>query len=289
MNILFLDSSTEKLYAGLCKVKNFNEFNKINKFNLEKEYKLIVKNSDLFEIYQIIIDAGFKHTENIYEIVLNILNLGRLDNVSDIDLVVLGAGPGSFTGIRIAYSFIKGLLVNSDIKIIEIPSIFIKFISFVFNNGFISEDDIIVPLIFGKKKKFYGMIQRAKDLEKIFKEKGEINLIKDFYYFDFEIKNIFSILKDVIDKDNNKNIKLFFDSEFNQNEEFYNEFYKNKNLLLIQEEKNINLYTSKIEVDLERVFLFVLTYLNKIFKNSIDKIEPFYLREPDAYENLKKL
>lgn len=290
MNILFLDSSTEKLLGSIFKVKE-SVLNKNSTDNIKidnfRNFKVSDKNN-FYEFYHVEINAGYKHTENIYEVVNSIFKLSSIENIDQIDYVLLGAGPGSFTGVRIAYAFVKGLFCNKNIKIVQVPSIFIKFISFFIENSFIYENDIIIPLIFGKKNRFYGMMEAPKIVIDVFNKKDKVNLIKDFFYFDFEIKNIFVLLKEKIDKFYIENIRVFFDNELLKDQKFEENFCELKKEFFISEEKKVQIFDTFFKYDLEKFFIFILKYIQKIEYNDITNIDPFYLREPDAYENLKK-
>ena len=43
--------------------------------------------------------------------------------VGDLAAVAVGIGPGSFTGLRVSLSYVKGLIIGSGLKIVGIPSL----------------------------------------------------------------------------------------------------------------------------------------------------------------------
>ena len=44
-------------------------------------------------------------------------------SANDIDFVSISAGPGSFNGLRIGYSFVKGFLFHTNIQLVSVPSL----------------------------------------------------------------------------------------------------------------------------------------------------------------------
>lgn len=75
--------------------------------NLIAEYSLYVKNI---------------HDSALAELTQHLLrSVGQSAN--DIDFVSISAGPGSFTGLRIGYSFVKGLLFHTNIQLVSVPSL----------------------------------------------------------------------------------------------------------------------------------------------------------------------
>ena len=43
--------------------------------------------------------------------------------INDVYALCISSGPGSFTGLRIGYSFAKGLIFNTSLKLIEVPTL----------------------------------------------------------------------------------------------------------------------------------------------------------------------
>lgn len=62
-----------------------------------------------------------KHTDELLLSVDELLTSANL-KMSDIDVIGVCKGPGSFTGIRVAISICKGLVVESKIKVVEISN-----------------------------------------------------------------------------------------------------------------------------------------------------------------------
>ena len=57
-----------------------------------------------------------KHTDELLYVVDELLNLAEL-KIKEIDNICVCIGPGSFTGIRVAISIVKGLAVESNAKV----------------------------------------------------------------------------------------------------------------------------------------------------------------------------
>ena len=67
------------------------------------------------------------YVKNIHDAALAELTNQLLRSVgqsaNDIDFVSISAGPGSFTGLRIGYSFVKGFLFHTNIQLVSVPSL----------------------------------------------------------------------------------------------------------------------------------------------------------------------
>lgn len=68
------------------------------------------------------IDAGLRHAQRILPAVDHCLKEAGL-GVRDLDLLACAAGPGSFTGLRIALSTIKGLSSALGIPFVTVPTL----------------------------------------------------------------------------------------------------------------------------------------------------------------------
>ena len=126
MNILALDSSFEVLSLALAS-KN--------------------------EVFYTEVDSGMRHSELMMECADWLLKKAGL-NPNDLNLVVCMKGPGSFTGLRIAYSAGKGLSLALGIPLRTVPTldcIAYPFSAFPF---------LVIPVIDAKKGCFFSALYR---------------------------------------------------------------------------------------------------------------------------------
>jgi tRNA threonylcarbamoyladenosine biosynthesis protein TsaB len=65
---------------------------------------------------------GRSHAEHLGQWIQMALGVTRM-NVRDVDLIVVGTGPGSFTGIRIGIAMAKGLALSADVPLIGISTL----------------------------------------------------------------------------------------------------------------------------------------------------------------------
>jgi len=67
-------------------------------------------------------DSGkFAHNQRLFEMIDEILK-GAGIAIKDVDLFAVGVGPGSFTGLRVGVSAVKGMAIGLDKKIIPVSS-----------------------------------------------------------------------------------------------------------------------------------------------------------------------
>ncbi|QEN05748.1 tRNA (adenosine(37)-N6)-threonylcarbamoyltransferase complex dimerization subunit type 1 TsaB [Thiospirochaeta perfilievii] len=124
--------------------------------------------------YYEIIDEGFTHSENIIPTIEKLLSKGNI-TIKDLDLLVCTRGPGSFTGLRISMSTLKGISLGLNIPLVSIPTLDV----YAENINF---DGIVIPIIDARKKSFYLSLYTngnkiTEDLDLPFNE--VIKLLKD--------------------------------------------------------------------------------------------------------------
>ena len=95
MNILALDSSTEACSVALLTDQNVSE-----KFAI----------------------IGRGHAEHLLPMIENLLDENGA-TLEDIDLFAYGAGPGSFTGLRIGAAMMQGLALARECKLVAVSSL----------------------------------------------------------------------------------------------------------------------------------------------------------------------
>ncbi len=121
------------------------------------------------------LSGGQQHSENL---VPKIIELTKNQNLklTDLDLLVCTKGPGSFTGLRIAMSALKGISLASNIPLVAIETNKLLASTVSYFNG------TIMSAIDARKKRFY--ISLFKNTERLTKdldidENETIELIKD--------------------------------------------------------------------------------------------------------------
>ena len=95
MNILSLDTSTEVLSIALKTDNSYEER---------------------------LINGGFSHSESLLNEILSLLERANL-TLKDLNLLIASKGPGSFTGLRVGISSLKGIRAGSDAKLVTVPTL----------------------------------------------------------------------------------------------------------------------------------------------------------------------
>jgi len=155
-----------------------------------------------YENDQILLEYNIERTQ-VHSIVLADMFNNGLNylnkSVSDLSLAAIATGPGSYTGLRIGMSFIKGLCYGSDIPLIGVSNFNVLALQAYYN------DCSFITLINANKGKFYYAKFETNPEE--FSEKGII-----------EIKSLNQIA--------NKNTGIIFDyyTKINEKNEPWNKF-----------------------------------------------------------------
>ncbi|MDO4460314.1 MAG: tRNA (adenosine(37)-N6)-threonylcarbamoyltransferase complex dimerization subunit type 1 TsaB [Clostridia bacterium] len=80
------------------------------------------------------INTKFTHSQTLMPMVSSVFDFTKI-NLSDIDLIAVSEGPGSFTGVRIGIATAKGLAVPGKIKCMGISSLEALAFNLYDNNG----------------------------------------------------------------------------------------------------------------------------------------------------------
>lgn len=175
--------------------------------------------------------------------------------LKDITNVIISIGPGSFTGVRIAISVVKGLFYGKNVEIFEVNELeALAYQAVNFKNCEIKESDIIYSMIdSGKEKIYYGKYRKIKEnkLELVGEQKVE------------KLDNLIEAIKN----ENNFKNYIVGDAGLNYNEKITRDL-GNKVKFLEEKDMKINASTFyemyKLNV-LKKVDLFILKpdYLEK--------------------------
>ncbi|MBU0936407.1 MAG: tRNA (adenosine(37)-N6)-threonylcarbamoyltransferase complex dimerization subunit type 1 TsaB [Spirochaetes bacterium] len=99
------------------------------------------------------IDAGYRHAERLMSAVEYCVHEAGLQ-ASELDLLACTGGPGSFTGLRIALSTIKGLALGLGKPYVLVPTLE------VFAYESLALCKVVVPLLDAKRNQSYAAIYR---------------------------------------------------------------------------------------------------------------------------------
>ncbi|MBB6478691.1 tRNA (adenosine(37)-N6)-threonylcarbamoyltransferase complex dimerization subunit type 1 TsaB [Spirochaeta isovalerica] len=104
-------------------------------------------------LFETAVHDGFKHSENLMVQIEHLFKLSNLES-RDLDLIAVAAGPGSFTGLRIAMSTAKGLALGAQCDLVSLSTLDVY--------ASIREDfdGLVVPVIDAKKKRFYSAVYK---------------------------------------------------------------------------------------------------------------------------------
>jgi len=103
-------------------------------------------------------DLSKSHASLLAAIIQELLN--NADYViSDLNAIAVSAGPGSYTGLRIGVSTVKGIAYASDIPIVGLDSLDIMYDSVV---GFLDAEDIAISMMDARRMEVYCQVRDAK-------------------------------------------------------------------------------------------------------------------------------
>lgn len=157
MHILALDSTAVTATAALCEDK-----------------KLIASYT---------VNNGNTHSETLLPMIESILKQAHL-TVSDIDLFVCSAGPGSFTGVRIGAATIKGLAFGRQKPCVGVSTLE----ALAHNLELISEEALVCPVMNARRGQVYnalfsikgGVLERLTEDRLITVEELEAELLEEY-------------------------------------------------------------------------------------------------------------
>ena len=110
----------------------------------------------LGEVY---LDAGLVHSTTLAPMVKHLLDLSSF-NIKDVDLFCVSNGPGSFTGVRIGVSLVKGMALALGKKTLGVSTLY----SMAFN-AIDLKDAIICPCMDARKNQLYTAIFNLENLK----------------------------------------------------------------------------------------------------------------------------
>lgn len=133
---------------------------------------------------QILVNENLTHSETLAPLIDKIINRNRV-RLSEIDYIAINTGPGSFTGIRIGVSTVKGIATFHNTKCISISTL--ESLSY----NLIDINSFICPLMDARNNRYYFAIFENKD--------GKVNrLTNDDVKTDDDIFEILNQYKNVV-------------------------------------------------------------------------------------------
>ncbi|MEM6687066.1 MAG: tRNA (adenosine(37)-N6)-threonylcarbamoyltransferase complex dimerization subunit type 1 TsaB [Bacteroidota bacterium] len=96
-------------------------------------------------------DKNYSHSEKLHVFIKEACETARIE-ADDIEAVVVGKGPGSYTGLRIGVSAAKGLCFANDIDLLAIESLEVLARAISINDG------VIVPMIDARRMEVYAAV-----------------------------------------------------------------------------------------------------------------------------------
>ncbi len=152
MIILALDTATEILSVALH-----------NGPDLEPSTLRTGRQTPLPRVYTETRDIGLKHSHVLMPLVRGLLRDADL-RLDQVDLVACTRGPGSFTGLRIGMATAKGLAaaIASARGLTEPPLVSVSTLE-VMAHAAASDQSLVVPVIDGRKNRFYAAVFRRGD------------------------------------------------------------------------------------------------------------------------------
>lgn len=202
------------------------------------------------------VNTNLTHSETLLPMVSSALNSSKT-KIDEIDAFAISNGPGSFTGIRIGISAIKGMAVAKNKPCIAVSTLY------AIANNFRDRDALVCAVMDARCSQVYGALFRVKNgkIKRLFEDKA----IKTD-----ELKN--EILKlrykcPIIIAGDGANI-------------FFPLISQKKNVILADEHLR---YQNAVGV----AFAGIESFKNGEFVTS-EKLLPIYLRLPQAERELKK-
>lgn len=99
-------------------------------------------------------DCGLRHGELLMGAVDRLLDGAGIES-ADLDLAACMKGPGSFTGLRIAFAAVKGLSLSLGIPMVSVPTLDCMAAPWD------SWPGIVLPVMDAKKGRFYAALYRG--------------------------------------------------------------------------------------------------------------------------------
>jgi tRNA threonylcarbamoyladenosine biosynthesis protein TsaB len=126
-------------------------------------------------------EQGYSHAEFLHQYVNEVLKEAQIQ-FNDLAAVAVGQGPGSYTGLRIGVSAVKGWCFSLDIPMIAIDSLTILAKKVIVDKG------VIIPMIDARRMEVYCSVLDAQynsiqPIEAKIIDENSFNEIQETIYF----------------------------------------------------------------------------------------------------------
>lgn len=102
-------------------------------------------------------NTGLTHSQTLMPMIENVLHVTE-HTVADLDAIAVNAGPGSFTGVRIGVSAVKGLAFSADL-----PCISVSTLESMAENTMATSDVVICCVMDARCQQVYGALFEKND------------------------------------------------------------------------------------------------------------------------------
>lgn len=103
------------------------------------------------------VSDGLTHSETLLPLIKELLSDGKV-GLSELDGISISHGPGSFTGLRIGISAVKGLAISQNI-----PCIGVSTLEALAMNAIACEGAVLCPVMDARRGEFYNALFRVEN------------------------------------------------------------------------------------------------------------------------------
>lgn len=103
------------------------------------------------------VDEGYRHAEMLTVLIRQVLAETAVQ-LTELDAVVLSAGPGSYTGLRIGASVAKGLCYGSGLPLIAVDTLEMMARGYVSAYGQLKPGELLVPMIDARRDEVFTAV-----------------------------------------------------------------------------------------------------------------------------------
>ena len=195
------------------------------------------------------INIGLTHSETLLPLIDALFSISKL-SLKDIDLFAVSVGPGSFTGIRIGISTIKGFALSLNKPVISVSTLE----SLAYNIPYF--DGIVCSILDARNNNVYAAIYDISDVPKMLG--------------DYQTDSINSLINEL--RKHDKKILFIGDGSISYKE-------------ILQDEFKENAFFVPYHLNEQSAVSIAKAALYKFSRNEIDSVDalhPLYLRKSQA-------